>query len=364
MIKIEKNKQDCCLRTSISIDNKIESEIIIEEGIISKFKKLFMDKNYFLITNDTIAKLYPKFLSNFNPLNVIVIKDGEKYKNFKTYNQIIEILLKRKIERKDCIIALGGGVVGDLAGYVASTILRGVELVQIPTTLLAMCDSSIGGKTGYNTKFGKNLVGSFYLAKKVIIDPNFLATLPEFEYKCGLGEIVKYALIEKSCKCTTNYNLLNFLIKTQSNDIKNQLSYIINICASLKSRVVELDTHEGGLRKILNFAHTYAHPIETLSNYKNISHGEAVAYGIKYASKLAYNLQMIDSEYFERIEFLLNKFSLAQNDIAFKKEKIIELMKQDKKVSDGKINLLLPVAPSVVALFDDIDLPSIEASLP
>ena len=271
--------------------------------------------------------------------------------------------MQSKIERNDCIVAFGGGVIGDLAGFVASTILRGIELIQIPTTLLAMCVSSIGGKTGFNTKFGKNLIGTFYLADKVIIDTKFLNTLNEHEYKCGLGEIIKYALIEKSCQHNIDYNLIEFLTRNQTQDVKNEMPYIIKACANLKAQVVVNDKKEKGLRKILNFGHTYAHPIETLSNYKKYSHGQAVAYGIKYATKLSSILGKIDSNYYNQINNLIDKFELTKTKIKYKPTEIIELMKQDKKVNHEKINLLLPVAPAVVELFDNIDLPSIEASL-
>ena len=147
-------------------------------------------------------------------------------------------------------------------------------------------------------------------------------------------------------------------------DVKKEIEYIIKACVHLKARVVELDRLEGNLRKILNFGHTYAHAVETLSNYKKISHGEAVAYGINCAAKLSYNLGIIDRDYFNRIDYLLNKFQLLQKEIKYKKTDIIEIMKQDKKVENQKINLLVPTAPAVVGLFDNIDLPSIEASLP
>lgn len=348
----------------IDTNENSTSEIIIKEDIASDIQNYFEDKKYFLITNTTLAKLYPQFVYKFNTNKVIIIKDGEKYKNYKTYNQIIEKLLKEKIERKDCIVALGGGVVGDLAGYCASTILRGVELIQVPTTLLAMCDSSIGGKTGYNTKYGKNLVGSFYNAKKVLIDPLFLNTLNEYEYKCGLGEVLKYAFIEKSCKNEEYYNLIDILTKFQKLDIKAQITSIIEICAQLKATVVQKDRLEGGLRKILNFGHTYAHTFEKIYNYKNLSHGEAVAFGVKFASKLAYELDKINKPYLDKINFLLEKFQLTNKKIKYDKKQVIELMKQDKKVENSKINLLLPVEIAEVELFDNIDLLSIEASLP
>ena len=350
-------------KIEINTQENIKSEIIIEDDLRNNIQDYLDNRKNFLITNTTIYKLYPEIIYKFNSNRIIVIKDGEKYKNFKTFEYIINKLLEEKIERKDTIIALGGGVIGDLAGYVASSILRGVELIQIPTTLLAMCDSSIGGKTGFNTKYGKNLIGSFYCAKKILIDSQFLNTLNEYEYKCGRGEVLKYAFIEKSCDKNSDFNLINFLTNNQKEDIKRQMNFIINSCASLKATVVNSDRLEGGLRKILNFGHTYAHPIETLSNYKKISHGEAVAHGIKYASKLAVIKDKISNDYYNQIISLLKKYELLNKKIKFKSSKILELMTHDKKVENSKINLLLPIAPAEVGLFDNIDLPSIEASL-
>lgn len=347
----------------ISTIENFKSEIIIQDDLKNTIQEHFEDKKYFLITNTKLAKLYPEFVYKFPSKQVIIIKDGEKYKNIKTYEYIIKQLLKEKIERKDSIIAFGGGVVGDIAGYVASTILRGVELIQVPTTLLAMCDSSIGGKTGINSQYGKNLIGTFYMAKKVLIDPQLLNTLNDYEFKCGLGEVLKYAFIEKSCNKYSEFNLIEFLSKNSKEDIKKQMNFVIQASVSLKANVVANDRLEGGLRKILNFGHTYAHPIETLSNYKRISHGEAVAHGIKYASKLAVIKNLITNEYYEQIINLLNKYDLINKPIKFKKEDIINLMKQDKKVENSKINLLVPVEMAKVELFDNIDLPSIEASL-
>lgn len=348
----------------INISENIKSNIIIEEGLKDNPGSYLEGKRCFLITNTKIKQLYPEVIYKFHNDRVIVIKDGEKYKNFKTFEYIINELLKRKIERKDCIVALGGGVVGDIAAYCASSVLRGVELIQIPTTLLAMCDASIGGKTGINTRYGKNLVGSFYMASKVLIDPEFVRTLSKYEYKCGLGEILKYAFIEKSIKCETDYNLIEFFEKNQILDVPNQMPYIIKACAHLKAAVVTKDRLEGGLRKILNFGHTFAHPIETLSKYKNISHGEAVAWGMKRAAKLGLILEMIDEDYFNKINCLIDKFEIITHKIKFNKKEIIKLMYQDKKVLNGNINLLVPTAQGQVELFDNISLPSLEASLP
>ena len=351
---------DC---VDINVSENIRSNIIIKEGLKDNIRDYLGDKKFFLITNTKLKRLYPELVYKFHKDRVIVIKDGEKYKNFKTFEYILDELLKRKIERKDCIVALGGGVVGDVAGYCASSILRGVELIQIPTTLLAMCDASIGGKTGINTKYGKNLIGSFYCASKVLIDPDFIRTLDKYQYKCGLGEILKYALIEQSIPCETKYDLIDFFDKNQVLDIRNQMPYIIKACAHLKATVVQKDRLESGLRKILNFGHTYAHPVETLSNYKKISHGEAVAWGMKCASKISFNFEIIDKDYYDKINNLIDKFEIITHKIKFDKNKIVDLMYQDKKVVDGIVKLLVPAGFAQVELFEDTNRPLLEASM-
>ena len=338
------------------------SKIIIDKGQMKKLS--FNNKNFYLITNTTLAKLYPNIIQKFKTENVIIIKDGEQYKNLKTVEYILDELLKRKVERSDTLFALGGGVVGDIAGFVASVILRGIKLISIPTTLLAMCDSSIGGKTGFNSKYGKNLVGSFYFASYVLIDTDFLQTLNDREFKCGMGEIVKYSLIEKSCRYGEYFDLIGYLQNETLESIKNDPNYIIECCCALKSHVVGLDKKEGGLRKILNLGHTFAHPFETLSNYKNMSHGEAVSLGIKCSAKYALIAGKIDQNYFDTINSLVDRFELCNTKMKFKKKDVLELMYHDKKVVNSKINLLVPSGRALVEQDGNIQLSELEASLP
>ena len=328
-------------------------DIVIKEGLITEILDyLQRDKKKFLITNDTLEKLYPDLVNNFE--NKIIIKDGEEYKNFETFEFIINELLKRKIERKDLIIAFGGGVVGDLAGYSASSVLRGVNFVQVPTTLLAQVDSSVGGKTGFNTKYGKNLIGAFYQPESVLIDTNFLKTLPVRELKTGLGEVVKYSFIEKNCSDDEKIHLSNFLNEVDPNNI--DFKEIIYRSVALKASVVSKDEKESGLRAVLNFGHTFAHAIETITNYKKFTHGEAVAMGIKLAFELSYNLNFINKEYFDYAFKLIDKFNLAPvYKIECNKDEYINIMKSDKKVSNSKIKLVLPTSFGVVKIFDNIN---------
>ena len=272
------------------------------------------------------------------------MKDGEKEKNFKTYQKILNFALKLKLTRNDFIVAIGGGVCGDIAGFAASTYMRGIHLIQIPTTLLACVDSSVGGKTGIDTDFGKNLIGSFYQPDAVIINTNFLKTLDDRQFKTGLGEVIKYAFIEKSCKCSEEYNLINFLSLNSENILAQDdkiIEELIKICISLKISVVEQDEKEGGLRKILNFGHTYAHAVEKLTNYKKYTHGEAVVKGIEFVFDYAQKTGIIVESYKFIAEDLIKKYNFKKIP-DFDIKKVISVMKIDKKATSAGILLIVP----------------------
>ncbi len=344
--------KNLCVNLKKEID--LTYPIIIECGILDNIENHLENKRYFLITNDKIAKIYNNFLSKFDKNRIIIIKDGEKYKNLKTIEFILNKLLDNKIERKDCIIAFGGGVVGDMAGFCASSVLRGVDFIQIPTTLLSQVDSSVGGKTGFNNKHGKNLIGAFYQPKKVLIDTNVLNTLSDKDFQCGMGEVIKYAFIEKSCNAKEYFNLFELFENINPNEVKNKIEEIIYACVSLKAAVVEQDEKENGLRAILNLGHTYAHAIETISNYK-IAHGQAVAAGIKMALKTSLLRGIINENYYNFGTNLIDKFNLAPKIKKLNFDNVIEIMKSDKKVKNSKINLILPRTAAQAALFDDTD---------
>jgi len=307
-----------------------------------------------LIISEKVNKLYGEKLNFKNSLK-FVLKDGEKEKNFKNYKRILEFALKNRLERKDAIIAIGGGVVGDIAGFAASTYLRGIDFIQIPTTLLACVDSSVGGKVGINTDFGKNLVGAFYQPKAVFCNLNFLKTLDDRQFKTGLAEVIKYAFIEKSCNAGVDFGFFDFL-KENSDRILNRdeetLAKVIEISLQLKSTVVTQDEKEQGLRKILNFGHTYGHAIEKVTNYKKYTHGEAVAMGMLFAISLAFKKNLITEEYKKEALELIKKYGLVKEMPKFNQTKLIDLMKSDKKVEDGKIKFILPSSKSFVECYD------------
>lgn len=341
------------------IEIKIKSEektypiTIANEPIEDLREKIFSDiENYLIIISQKVNKLYGKQL-NIPKDRIFVLKDGEKEKNFKNFKRILGRALKLKLTRKSSIIAIGGGVAGDLAGFAASTYMRGIDFIQVPTTLLACVDSSVGGKTAIDTSFGKNLIGTFYQPKAVFINPKFLKTLDDRQFKTGLGEVVKYAFIEKSCQCEEELNLTNFLSeKTQDilNRDEKSLSKLIEMCIKLKKSVVEKDEKESGLRRILNFGHTYAHAIEKVTNYKKFTHGEAVIEGIKYAFNLAVEKNLIDKNYKFFAEDVMKKFNFKEIP-KFNMKKMNELMLMDKK-SDGKtVTFVLPTDYSEVEVF-------------
>lgn len=340
------------------IEVKIKSKeksypIIIENEAISVLReKIFSNlENYLVVISAKVDKLYGKQL-NIPAKRKFILKDGEKEKNFKNYRKILEFALKLKLTRKSTIVAIGGGVVGDLAGFCASTYMRGIDFIQVPTTLLACVDSSVGGKTAIDTSFGKNLIGTFYQPKAVYINPKFLKTLDERQFKTGLGEVVKYSFIEKSCLCDEELNLTNFLSTENifSRDEKT-LAKLIEICIKLKKSVVEKDEKESDLRRILNFGHTYGHAIEKITNYKKYTHGEAVVEGMRFAFNLAVKKNLIDKNYKFLADDVIKKFNFPKIP-QYKMEKMLKIMLTDKKSDGTSITFVLPTDYSTVATVD------------
>ena len=345
---------------NLSVNIKSEEKsypIFIENEDISSLAKKIHDltnnKKFLVVISEKVEKLYGQIF-NIPKENKFILKDGEKEKNFKNLEKILNKALKIKLTRKDVIIAIGGGVVGDIAGFAASTYMRGIDFVQIPTTLLACVDSSVGGKTAIDTKFGKNLIGAFYQPKAVFINPKFLKTLDNRQFKTGLGEVVKYSFIEKSCKHNEELNLINFLTEKSEQILERNektLAQLIEICIKLKISVVEKDEKESDLRRILNFGHTYGHAVEKITNYKKYTHGEAVVAGIQFAFELALKKNLIDKNYKFLAEDILKKFNFTQIP-KFKMKKITELMQMDKKATSKNIVFILPTDYSTVGVFE------------
>lgn len=337
---------------NVNIPNASYS-IFIENELIENLATKILPKEgkYLVVISEKVEKLYGKFF-NIPKLNKFVLKDGEEQKNFKNYQRILDKAFELKLTRKDCLVAIGGGVVGDLTGFAASTYMRGIGFVQVPTTLLACVDSSVGGKTAINTKFGKNLVGSFYQPRIVYINPRFIKTLDDRQFKSGLGEVLKYGFIEKNCFSESDFT--KFIVDNHDKILKRDedtIEKIIEICINFKKNIVERDEKENGLRKILNFGHTYAHAIERITNYKCYTHGEAVIEGMRYAFDIACRKGLIDESYKTFANDLFDKFGYKKLP-KFNSKKISEIMQTDKKANSNGISFVLPTEYAKVDILD------------
>lgn len=299
-------------------------------------------KNVAIVTNTTVAPLYLQTLAKtLRDAGVTVIEiilpDGEAHKNTDTLNIIYDALLKNRCERSTTLIALGGGVIGDLTGYAAATYLRGVPFIQIPTTLLSQVDSSVGGKTGINHPLGKNMIGAFYQPKLVLADISTLKTLPARELSAGLAEVIKYGLIRDADFfdwLETNIDKLLALDEAA-------ISYAIYRSCQNKAEVVAADEHETGERALLNLGHTFGHAIENAMGYGVWLHGEAVAAGTIMAADLSRRMGWLSTDEFTRIHQLLSTCNLPLQAPNLGVDRYLDLMASDKKVADGKIRLVL-----------------------
>jgi 3-dehydroquinate synthase len=317
---------------------------------IRELPKLEFKTKVAVITNPTISKLHlNKLLKNITAkeLYVVTIPDGEEYKNLKTVESILDELFIKKLDRKSLIIAFGGGVIGDISGFCASIYQRGIDFIQIPTTLLAQVDSSVGGKTGVNNKFGKNLIGSFYQPKAVYIDIDFLNTLPKREFSAGVAEIIKMAVM-------FDRDFFEFLEKNSLNDRENLKKAIAN-SVKIKANVVNQDERESGIRSVLNYGHTFAHVIENETDYKKYLHGEAVAIGIVMANRLALKLNLISEDEIKRVEELLKKYNLPTKYNIKDIDSFYNKFFLDKKSSNNKIKFILPNGIGAFKILDNID---------
>ncbi len=299
-----------------------------------------------VITNHTVAPLYAKqimtLLDQKGCISALLeLPDGEKYKTLETFNTVMSYLLENNISRDVVIIALGGGVIGDLVGFAASCYQRGVDFIQIPTTLLSQVDSSVGGKTAVNHPLGKNMIGAFYQPKSVIIDTNCLSTLPAREFSAGMAEVIKYGII---------YDEEFFVWLEQHMDdlyaLEEQaLTYAIARCCQIKAEVVAQDEKESGIRALLNLGHTFGHAIEAELGYGNWLHGEAVAAGTMMAAKTAELQGLITQQQVDRILAIFKKAKLpVQTPESMSFEDFIKHMMRDKKVLSGELRLVLPTS--------------------
>ena len=327
--------------------------IVIEKGMLSRIgeeiKKLYNGEKVFIITDENVNKYYGSKVEEslqsvgFNTRK-LVLKAGEETKSFNTLPKIYNELLDFKLTRKELIITLGGGVIGDLGGFAASSFLRGVPFIQVPTSLLAQVDSSVGGKVAVDLEKGKNLVGSFYQPKAVFIDPEVLNTLPEKFYKDGMGEVIKYG-------CIKDRELFDKLDSLKNREeVMEYIEEIVYTCCNIKRLVVEKDEKDLGERMLLNFGHTLGHAIETFYNYKGYSHGEAVAVGMYNITLESEELGITEKGTAKKIKDILVNYGLPYEMKVDDNEAIVNTIALDKKNLGSvlKVILLKSIGDSII----------------
>lgn len=326
----------------LTVDLKENSyPIYIERGILSRageyIRKIFHGQKIMVISDDNVFPLYGKALMDSISgceCHSLVLPHGETTKSFDSLPGIYSAMLEAKLTRSDLVIALGGGVIGDLAGFAAASYLRGVKLVQIPTSLLAQVDSSVGGKVAVDLPQGKNLVGAFFQPKMVLIDPEVLDSLPEHFVRDGMGEVIKYG-------CIRDASLFESLCSHSSfEDLKPELTDIIARCVDIKRSVVEADQFDTGERMLLNFGHTLAHTIEQYHHYERESHGEAVGIGMYQITRMAEEKHLTAPGCAEKIRQALTLYGLPHScDIPA--DRLTQAISLDKKNLNGHLNLIL-----------------------
>ncbi|EKE80999.1 3-dehydroquinate synthase [Helicobacter pylori] len=302
---------------------------------LGELPKIELKQKALIISDSIVAGLHLSYLLErlkALEVRVCVIESGEKYKNFHSLERILNNAFEMQLNRHSLMIALGGGVISDMVGFASSIYFRGIDFINIPTTLLAQVDASVGGKTGINTPYGKNLIGSFYQPKAVYIDLSFLKTLEKREFQAGVAEIIKMAV------CFDK----NLVERLETKDLKDCLEEVIFQSVNIKAQVVMQDEKERNIRAGLNYGHTFGHAIEKETDYERFLHGEAIAIGMRMANDLALSLGMLTLKEYERIENLLKKFGLIFHYKIIDLQKFYERLFLDKKSEDKTIKFILP----------------------
>lgn len=336
----------------------IGQNLMNDGEILSRY---LLGKRILIVTNETVAPLYLKqmqeAMASFGEVESVILPDGEQFKDLAHLDSIFTALLQRNYGRDSVLVALGGGVIGDMTGFAAACYQRGVEFIQIPTTLLSQVDSSVGGKTAVNHPLGKNMIGAFYQPQLVLINTQCLQTLPAREFAAGMAEVIKYGIIWDDDFFQW---LENNVTALKTLDAK-ALIYAISRCCEIKADVVSQDETEQGVRALLNLGHTFGHAIEAEMGYGNWLHGEAVAAGMVLAAKTAKSLGLIDESIVCRIIQLLQAFDLpvsAPETMDF--DSFIHHMRRDKKVLGGQIRLVLPTAIGQAGVYSQVSRVTLE----
>ena len=317
--------------------------------IIGELQTITIDTKVVVVTNSTISKLHIEYLLSkldIKDLSIVTIQDGEQYKNMQTIEKILEHCFKHKLNRSSVLLAFGGGVIGDMTGFAASIYQRGIDFIQIPTTLLAQVDASVGGKTGVNNRFGKNLVGAFHQPKAVYINPYFLTTLPKREFSAGIAEIIKMAV------CFDK----DFFVWLEQNDLLHPdiIKVAIKKSVEIKAWVVSQDEKEKGLRAALNYGHTFGHVIENETNYNTYLHGEAVGMGMCMANDVSVKLGLMTELESTRIRNILEVHLIPTTYQIKDVEHFYEHFFLDKKSLDKKIKFILPIGIGNCQITDNV----------
>jgi 3-dehydroquinate synthase len=324
---------------------------------IDALPMLHFDTKVAVVTNSTVSGLHLEYLLekiDASELHVITLPDGEQYKNWESIETILNAMFEKRFNRKSKLIAFGGGVIGDMTGFAASIYQRGIDFIQIPTTLLSQVDASVGGKTGINNAYGKNLIGAFHQPRAVYADSHFLTTLPEREFGAGVAEIVKMAVTFDK----------DFFVWLESADLHkpDQLKEAVAKSVRIKADVVAQDEKEHGIRAALNYGHTFGHVIENETGYSTYLHGEAVSIGMVMANETACALNMMDRDEAERIKSLLQRYGLPVSYNISDIDKFYNAFFLDKKSTDASITFILPKHIGGVGITDDVD-PSVIRSV-
>lgn len=317
---------------------------------IGELKQFNFDTKVVIVTNELIASLHLDYLLKHivaKQLTIVKVQDGERYKNFDSINTILEHCFFNKLNRSSILIAFGGGIIGDMTGFASAIYQRGIDFIQIPTTLLSQVDASVGGKTGINNRFGKNLVGAFHQPKEVNIDRYFLNTLPKREFSAGIAEIIKMAVC-------FDKEFFDYLQKCDLGVNSKDLDNVIKKAVQIKAKVVIDDEKEEGLRAALNYGHTFGHVIENETLYKKYLHGEAVGIGMVMANQLSVKLNLMQQNQANQIKSLLEKYNIPTT---YEIEDINSFYNKfflDKKSQDDNIKFILPVGIGDVTIKNDI----------
>jgi|TARA_R110002033_G_scaffold138808_3_gene177880 3-dehydroquinate synthase len=329
---------------NIKLPNNISYDITIDE-----LKELTFDRKVVVVTNPTVSGYHLEYLKNkikCDNLSIVTIPDGEEYKNMETIDMILNHCFENRLNRKSLLIAFGGGVIGDMTGFCAAIYQRGIDFIQVPTTLLSQVDASVGGKTGVNNKFGKNLIGAFHQPRAVYIDPYFLTTLPAREFSAGIAEIVKMAV-------TFNKEFFEWIEQNDLTNVEN-IKVAIKKSVETKAWVVSQDEKENGIRAALNYGHTFGHVVENETKYSKYLHGEAVGIGMIMANEVAKKVGLMSQEDTIRVKKVLEKYDIPTTYKISDVEDFYEHFFLDKKSLDDKIKFILPVGIGDCKITDEV----------